>query len=102
MAGGRVVRATVRVRSRAESGTPPSSESLTGAAQALDRAGLHVVRVGRFGVSVEGTPDAYYQALGVTSLAAGVHQVQPRDAELANLAEALEVATDPTLFRGGG
>ena len=102
MSDDRLVRATVRVRSRAEAGARPWSEALTSAAGALEREGLRVVRVGRFGISVEGTPGEYAKALGVESLTTGVHEVNPRDAELSELADVLEIAGAPELFRSGG
>jgi len=98
-------RATVRVRSGTVAGRPLVGNVET-AAKLLKELGFGIVRIGRFGISIEGTPETFQSALGVEvrsgkPLVAPVH---PKSTELANLLDLIEVTPDPIHFddRGRG
>lgn len=96
-------RATVRVRSRTAA-ERPSVGSVEAAAKLLSELGFGIVRIGRFGISIEGAPETFQSALGVEvrSGKALVAPVRPKSAELANLVDLIEVTPEPSHFGSRG
>jgi hypothetical protein len=94
-------RATVRVKS-AETGRAgrPEKQQLESTAKILEGLGFDVLRVGRFGVSIEGSDERFAEVFGVQvppskSLVASVN---PQQKELADLVDLLEVAPEAKQF----
>jgi hypothetical protein len=99
---GMAIRATVRVRNRGDVvGERPSADALERVADALKRGGLSVLRVGRFGVSVEGEAEDFARTLGVALEPNRSRTVQanPREDELSDLVGSVEVTGTPERFR---
>jgi hypothetical protein len=95
------VRASVRVVG--VSAGQPSAERARIAGKQLSRLGFEVLRVGRRGISIEGEPTQFEAVFGVhpepgKALTVEVH---PRDAELEDLVDYLEVAPEPVSFGRG-
>ncbi len=93
------VSATVRVKPDV-SGTKPKRRKLERVADVLQSAGFHVLRIGRFGVSIKGEATDFSTILGVetspnTALSAAVHPTQP---ELNELIDLVEVAPKPSMY----
>jgi hypothetical protein len=96
-------RATVKVRPEVP-GTAlrPDRARLEAAAHLLTKCGFNVLRIGRFGVNIEGPEAAFRQKLGV-DVSGAQHLVvaaQPRTRELGDLLDTVEIAGAPTYFKG--
>jgi hypothetical protein len=91
--------ATVRVRPRAASPSPrPDADLLEQAARLLAALGFRVLRVGRFGVSIEGEEETFARELGVRVRQGkgAADRASPTNADLAELIDIVEVAPPPT------
>jgi hypothetical protein len=97
-------RATVRVTPEDESDSGrPAKDRLQSAARILEGLGFGVVRVGRFGVSIEGDEHRYHEVFGVAvpgKKEGLVTPVRPTDEKLAGLVDSLEITPEPTYFDG--
>lgn len=94
-------RATVRVKSADSQGTGrPEKQQLESTAKVLAGLGFEVLRVGRFGVSIEGTADRFAEIFGVQipSAKSFVSVVHPQLQELADLVDLLEITSEPEKF----
>jgi hypothetical protein len=93
--------ATVRVRLGDNSASgKPSEATLRDAAARLTEFGFRVLKVGRFGVSIEGEAKEFSRILGVElekdrPLVAEVH---PQDPKLQTLVDMIEAAPKPQLY----
>lgn len=96
------IRATVRVRPReqAEPASRPHPEDLREAARLLQERGFRVLRIGRFGVSVEATPELFRRELGLAPFAAPdwVQAPRPVVADLDGLIDLVEATPEPESF----
>jgi hypothetical protein len=94
-------RATVRVKSpdTGEAGRP-EKQQLESTAKILKGLGFDVLRVGRFGVSIEGSDERFAEVFGVQipSSKSVVASVHPKQKELADLVDLLEVVPEPKQF----
>ena len=90
---------TLRVRLTSPETHPPE-ELLSRAARLLGQVGFKVLHVGRFGVSVEASPETFASELGLQSVTeqGQVEKPNPRLPELAELVDLLEVTPPPTYF----
>lgn len=91
------VAATVRVKSAGDSSDRPDRARLERAAELLKGQGFTIQRLGRYGVSIVGKDEDFHRALGVRpepgkALAA---PVVPREAELRDLIDLIEVVPKP-------
>jgi hypothetical protein len=92
--------ATIRVRSGDERGSRPERSLLERAAELLQESGFRVLRVGRFGVNVQADELAFQRELGVDLRGTGhvVEAPHPRQKELSQLIDLVEVAKEPLPF----
>lgn len=93
--------ATVRVKP--EAAVPdarPTRDLLDRAARLLEECGFHVLRIGRFGVSIAGEPATFSRELGVDVEPgkALTEMPKPRHEPLARLIDLVEVTTPPAHF----
>jgi hypothetical protein len=98
------VRATLRVRpGSSQGGARPSAERLEEAAAALRAAGLDVVYVGRFGVSVEADESQLAAQLGMRLPLRQniVAALAPSSPELSRLVDQIEIPTPPASLKTG-
>jgi hypothetical protein len=91
------VAATVRIRPVGDPNDKPDRARVERAAELLRRHGFTVQRLGRYGVSIVGKDEDFYRELGVRpapgkALAA---PVVPREAELRELIDLIEVVPKP-------
>jgi hypothetical protein len=96
-----LVSATVRVRPpAAEPSGKPRQAALLDAAKILSDSGFRVLRVGRFGVSIEGDSGKFSRVLGVDvePNRAVVAAVRPSDAKLKSLVDILEATPKPQTY----
>src|ERR1700687_3926790 len=94
-----MTKATIRVRG--SSGVPnarPERERLDLAAKLLANEGFDVLRVGRFGVSVASEDENFARVLGGDPKSAPVGPVQPREQELKDLVDLIQVDREPEFF----
>lgn len=95
--------ATVRVCSQTtDPNARPAREHLEAAASLLRRQGFAVLRIGRFGVNIEGDAQVFERELGVRLSVASTGQVapaRPRAPELSGLIDTVEIAGDPIPFK---
>lgn len=99
---GLVAKATVRVSPpNSEPGQRPDREHLERAAQLLKESGFEILRVGRFGVNIQGDEQAFARELGVHLLGQDplVEPVAAPHRELNSLIDLVEVAGRPMSFR---
>ena len=94
------ISATVRVRLDAADQLGPHRARLEEAARLLKEAGFEILRIGRFGISIRGRRDDFSRVLGVDpapnkALAA---PVDAPDAQLRDLVDLVEVASEPKLY----
>jgi hypothetical protein len=96
--------ATVRVRTATDGkGDRPEKADMERAADLLRERGFEVLRVGRFGVNIQGDDGAFQRELGVDvakSAQTGGLVETPRAAhkELSSLIDSVEIAGPPTNF----
>jgi hypothetical protein len=92
---------TVRVRplSGGEMGRP-SQVALQDVARLLTEAGFRVLKVGRFGVSIEGDDTKFKGVLGVNAAPdrALVAPINPSNPQLGKLVDLLEMVPKPQLY----
>jgi hypothetical protein len=96
-----LVSATVRVRSPATGQTgKPGPEALRHVAKTLTDLGFHVLRVGRFGVSIEGHPGKFARILGVDVVRdrALVAPIKPNDPKLKGFVDLIEATPKPQIY----
>lgn len=98
----RILTAKATVRVTTEDGQPgkPDRSRLEAAAGKLAERGFQVMRIGRFGVNIEGPESAFEKELGVhiRPEEALVAPAQPAEPELSKLIDLVEVASVPTSF----
>jgi len=97
------IRASIRVVPESFEGEAPkrpSRERMATAAEGLQRCGFEILRVGRFGVSVEADPAQYLEILGVPVIpgTAIVAKVNPTAPQLAGVVDLLEVTPTAEFF----
>jgi hypothetical protein len=94
------VKATIRIRpSSGVAGERPAPEEMRRAAELLQQSGFEVLRVGRFGVNVEGDEHAFQRELGVHAEGGSlVAAPQVQQHELSELIDLVEVAGKPERF----
>jgi hypothetical protein len=92
------VSATVRVKP--DAGEKPDQRKLEQAAELLQKAGLDVVRVGRFGVSIKGEHTDVSRVLGVEAVPGKPLSApaEPAEGELRKLVDHVEMLPPPKLF----
>ena len=92
------VSATVRVK--AESGEKPGRGRLEEVAKRLQASGFTVLRIGRFGVSVQGEQSTFARVLGVEAAPNRALNAKATAAEpaLDDLIDGVEVASEPQLY----
>lgn len=95
------IRAALRVIPSARGLPRPEDERLQEAARCLERLGITVLRIGRFGVSVEANEDDFSRVLGVqrATVHTGTTSVNPPDSQLAALIDQVEIAPEAELYR---
>jgi hypothetical protein len=96
-----VAKATIRVRTSGDvAGQRPGRAQLERAAKLLQESGFEVLRVGRFGVNVQGDEQAFKRELGVSVQGTKnlVEAPTPHHQELAQLIDLVEVADRPLNF----
>jgi hypothetical protein len=94
------VSATVRVRPGTADQVQPDRARLQEAARLLEQAGFHVLRIGRFGVSIRGEHQDFLRVLGIDAvpnmaLSAPVEAQNPR---LRDLVDFVEVTSEPKSY----
>jgi len=94
--------ATVRVRSATDTATDrPDKADMERAATLLRECGFDVLRIGRFGVNIQGDAGAFQRALGVDvskSKTGLVETARPSHHELSRLVDTVEIAPPPISF----
>jgi hypothetical protein len=93
--------ATVRVRCATDTaGERPDQAKMERAAALLQESGFKVLRIGRFGVNIQGDEQAFQRALGVDiSNAKGlVKAPRPPHQELSQLIDLVEITGPPLNF----
>ena len=94
--------ATVRVRSATDATADrPDKADMERAATLLREHGFEVLRVGRFGVNIEGDASAFQRTLGVDvskSENGLVETARPSHHELSRLIDTVEIAKPPISF----
>lgn len=97
--------ATVLVRGRNSEGVNalPERQDVARVADILGIAGFKILRVGRLGVSLEGTEELFEKVLGVdcSNGRPGVYRAVSPNRELRDLVELVEIAPPPTYFTNG-
>lgn len=85
---------------RSGSGHRPDKNDIETVAHLLQKVGFHVLRIGRFGVSVEADQACFETVLGVRPEpgAAMVAKASPKNEELGRLVDGVEVAPRPEFF----
>jgi hypothetical protein len=94
-------KATVRVRAGADgTASRPPRAALDEAAERLAQRGFNVLRIGRFGVSIEGEPSTFRREFGIEVQDGSplIERPSPRDAGLAKLIDLIEVTSTPVSF----
>jgi hypothetical protein len=94
------IRATVRVKNTESQSQRPEKQAVESAAKMLKELGFDVLRVGRFGVSIEGADERFSDVFGVQVEPANglVSKVNPKQRKLADLVDLVEVAPEPKKF----
>jgi len=94
------IRAALRVVPSTRGLSRPEHERLQEAAKCLERLGITVLRIGRFGVSVEANENDLSRVLGVQRGAVhpGTISVNPPDSQLAALIDQVEITPEAELY----
>ncbi len=94
------MKATIRVRSGSDvEGQRPEPAQMERAAELLQQSGFEVLRVGRYGVNIEGDEQAFKRELGVdTTGNTLVTAPQAHHEELSQLIDLVEVTGKPLSF----
>jgi len=91
------VTATVRVK--VEQGEKPGQARLEEVAKRLQDSGFKVLRIGRFGVSIQGEQSTFARVLGVDAAPNRALNAKARpEPALHDLIEDVEVAPEPQLY----
>jgi hypothetical protein len=96
-----MAKATIRVRSASDAvGQRPGRAEMERTAELLQQGGFEVLRVGRFGVNVQGDEQSFQRELGVNVQGAEnlVETPHPQHEELSKLIDLVEVAGKPESF----
>lgn len=96
-----LAKATIRVRpSTDDKGQRPEQAQMERAAELLKKSGFEVLRIGRFGLNVQGDEHVFQRELGVDIQGAGSFVKVPstHHAELSQLIDLVEVAGRPLSF----
>jgi hypothetical protein len=96
-----MAKATIRVRAATDAaGGRPGRAEMDRAAELLQEGGFEVLRVGRFGLNIQGDEQAFQRELGVNVQGAGnlVETPHPQHEELSKLIDLVEIADKPQSF----
>ncbi len=94
------MRITATVLVNATEGSKPDPARVEEAARLLARSGIDVLRIGRFGVSVEAESEVFARVLGVTPVPDGhkSYPVDPAEPALRDLLDSVELNAPPRTY----